>query len=314
MIASLYFMLHTTRLSLITSKASDLTPPSLPTTIFESAPLPISTVSISQQPSIRLQEDFSIHNNIISNNHPLSLFSTILLSTTTNIEEDIANNIQRQQESWENTLQSLKFVNDEVVRVVDPNTVKLKRNGLVTFGAIQTSSGYNSASFRYPECMKKSSSSKARQFLPPGTKVGIYFADGGGAVVASGSQGQVRPRAALVMIKDMRKLVNAELVRFGFARPMISSSSSSSGSALLDVYDIVLPGFIESLGSLQKVAKEDGLGIYRRCGEDDIGTTNAAIDSQFEELQFSLQTQWMVLVLYSPINENINLQQRSRSI
>lgn len=255
-------------------KASALIPP-LPTIVKSS--LPISTVSISQPSK---QEGFSSH-EIISNYHPLSLFS-VLLSITNNIEEDTAN-FQR-QEPWENTLQSLKFVNDEVVRVLDPNTVKLKRNGLVTFGAIQTPSGYNSASFRYPECMTKLPSSKARQILPPGTRVGIYFADGG--KVASESQGQVRPRAALVITKDTGKLVNAELVRFGFARPMIVSSSSSHP---LGAYDTVLPGLIESLGTLQKEAKEKGLGIYRQC--EDI-EKNVIIDSQFEELQFSLKTQW----------------------
>jgi len=136
-------------------KVSGLIPP-VPTTIIVKAAPPISIVSISQPSRMnsseqRQESPSSI--KTISNNHPSSFLSIIL--SVANTEEDIAT-AQRQQ-PWENTVvQSLKLVDDEVVRVLDPNTVQLKRNGLVTFGALQTPSGYNSASFQDAQVNKAS--------------------------------------------------------------------------------------------------------------------------------------------------------------
>ena len=125
-------------------------------TIFKVSP-PISIVSISQPSrssrSEQRQESPSSH-KIISNNHPSSLLLIILSPAIHNTH-------------------SLNFFNEEFVCVLDPNT---KCKGLVTFDAIQTPSGYNSANLQYPECMTKLPSSKAREILPPpGTRVGIYF-------------------------------------------------------------------------------------------------------------------------------------------
>lgn len=164
-----------------------------------------------------------------------------------------------------------KLEYDEVVRVMDSNTVKLKRNGLVTFGAVQTPSGYKS-NFQFPVCMTKSPSSKARQLLPAGSKIGVCMLDD--------SQSNKRPRAALLITND-GTLVNSELVRSGFARPVSRGREAS---------EVMLPGLTQQLNALQREAKERGDGMYMDCAQQ----TNAVIasDDQFEPMEYTVQTEW----------------------
>ena len=136
--------------------------------------------------------------------------------TGSNISSNIENNGNTRSRTWD--LHSLtkakattKPETDEVVRVVDANTVKLKRNGLVTFAAVQTPSGYGSTdqNFRFPECMTKSPSSKVRQLLPAKTNVLVLFVDNN---ANSNGAGGSRPRPALVEVdvKGKGVLVNTE--------------------------------------------------------------------------------------------------------
>mmetsp|Transcript_19951 Transcript_19951/g.30729 ORF Transcript_19951/g.30729 Transcript_19951/m.30729 type:complete len:333 (+) Transcript_19951:101-1099(+) len=169
---------------------------------------------------------------------------------------------------WESKLRKINFENDEVVRVLDANTVKLKRIGLVSFASVQTPSGYKDG-FRFPDCMAKSPSSNARLLLPQGTKVKVKLTEGGNVP---------RPRA-LIVSKYNGRLVNAELVRNGFARPINRGR---------DVSEKLLPGLTNDLFSLQRQATESGLGMYRRC---ELAEAPAA-DDQFEPLDYTVETQY----------------------
>jgi len=168
------------------------------------------------------------------------------------------------------SIQKLQY--DEVVRILDPNTVKLKRSGLVSFAAVATPSGYKS-NFQFPDCMSKSPSSKARQLLPAGAKVGIRFLD-----TESNSS---KPRAALIVTND-GTLVNSELVRTGFARPV------SRGR---EACEEILPGLTQQLNSLQQEAQDRGVGMYMNCDKQ-ADATSIALDDQFEPLEFTVETQW----------------------
>ena len=164
-----------------------------------------------------------------------------------------------------------KLEYDEVIRILDPNTVKLKRNGLVSFAAVQVPSGYKS-NFQFPECMSKSPSSKSRQLLPAGSKVGVRIVDNKSA----GS----RPRAALIVTKD-GTLVNSELVRSGFARPV----SRGRGAV-----ELILPGLGQELASLQHEAQDKRVGMYMNCESQ--SETIIPSDGQFEPLEYTLETEW----------------------
>lgn len=175
--------------------------------------------------------------------------------------------------SWEKSLSSTisKFDNDEVVRIMDPNTVKLKKAGLVSFASIRTPSGYSSSSdnFRFPDCLAKSPVSKAKFFLPQGAQVRVK-------VIGDATSGNKMP--ALIVSKSTGKLVNAELVREGFARP------TSRGR---DAAEAIIPGLAEGLKSLQKQAEMNGVGMYKQCD-----LVEKAADDQFEPLDMTVETRY----------------------
>ena len=180
--------------------------------------------------------------------------------------------------NWESSLSTIKAEKDEVVRVLDANTIKLQKNGLVTTALVKTPSGYNKND-AFPDCMSKSPSSKIRKFLPAGTKVGIRFVDEARSGNTNG-----RPREALVIVQQKNEgplLVNAELVRSGFAKP------SARG---INISERLLPGISEDLHRMQTNAKERGLGLYARCDEVEIDPIS--LDDQFEPLDFTVETKY----------------------
>ncbi len=172
-------------------------------------------------------------------------------------------------EPWEANLESIKFNSDEVVRVMDPNTVKLKSAGLVSFAMVRTPSGYNE-SFRFPDCMAKSPVSKVKQLLPNGTKVKVKIIG-----ESNGDHTQ-----ALIVLKSSEKLVNAELVREGFARPITRGR---------DITERIIPGLSQGLTNLQRQAEAKGIGMYQKCD-----LVETAADDQFESLDFIVETQYGV--------------------
>ena len=180
--------------------------------------------------------------------------------------------------NWEASLSKIKTERDEVVRVLDANTVKMQKSGLVTMAMAKTPSGYNKND-AFPDCMSKSPSSKIRKLLPKATKVGIRIVD------EAGSSNSGRPREALVIISREKSeepiLVNAELVRSGFAKP------SARGK---DSLEKLLPGISEDLQRMQADAKERGLGLYAHC--EDVETDPISLDDQFEPLDFTVETKY----------------------
>jgi Micrococcal nuclease (thermonuclease) homologs len=166
-----------------------------------------------------------------------------------------------------NLMKSLKFDDDEVIRLIDSNTVKLKSKGLVSYAGVQIPSGYSNRD-KFPDCMNKSPFTKAKQYLSSGSKVMVKIVD---------DTNGVKPRC-LIVVKSSGKLVNAELVREGFA------TTSNRG---LDSIEKVLPGFHETLKSLQETAETKGLGIYRRCENIDFPDVD-----QFEEINDEAQEKY----------------------
>jgi len=108
-------------------------------------------------------------------------------------------------------------------------------------------------------------------------KAVITCRDKGEKVKLAEDANAARPRA-LIELKSNSKLVNAELVREGFARPIFRGR---------DATEKILPGFIEGLVSLQKQAKSNGSGMYKRCE-----LVETAAEDQFEPLDLSVETQY----------------------
>lgn len=82
---------------------------------------------------------------------------------------------------------------------------------------------------------------------------------------------------ALIVLKTNDKLVNAELVREGFARPI------SRGR---DATESIIPGLSQDLMELQKEAETNG-GMYKQCE-----LVETAADDQFEPLEFTVETRY----------------------
>jgi hypothetical protein len=170
--------------------------------------------------------------------------------------------------SLTNKINELTFENDQVVRIMDANTIKMKRKGLVSLAAINTPSGYKD-DFRFPQCMSKSPASKIKQLLPRDTEV----------LVRITNEGSVRPRA-LVINRSSGQVVNFELVRAGFAKTV-----SKDRKAI----DSILPGFYESLVRSQEQAESDGIGMFQRCDSFEL-----ASEDQFEELDATVEIRYGV--------------------
>lgn len=169
--------------------------------------------------------------------------------------------------SWSNAIKELTFETDQVVRIMDANTIKLKKKGLVSLAAINTPSGYKD-DFRFPQCMSKSPASKIKQLLPRDTEVLVKITD----------DGTVRPRA-LIIIKNTGKVVNFEVVRSGFAKPV------KDGRKI----NMILPEFYEGLLRAQEQAQNDGIGMFQRCD-----SSEEAPEDQFEELDATVEIRYGV--------------------
>jgi hypothetical protein len=174
---------------------------------------------------------------------------------------------------------------DVVVRVLDANTIKLEKTGIVSFAAIQTPTPSYSASSgaALPECMSYTPASKAKQLLPPKTKVGVVVLDGD-------QKKNVVPRALIVAFDEGRagssstsKLVNTELVRAGMAKP------SPRGRAAAEA---LLPGLTEEVEVLQDRAKTTMVGMYQKCDAQRAMQKEFSNDDQFEPLDRTVETQY----------------------
>jgi endonuclease YncB( thermonuclease family) len=182
---------------------------------------------------------------------------------------------------------------DLVVRVVDGNTIKLQRRGLVSLAAIQTpSSSYSGA---FPDCMTYTPASKLKQLLPPDTKVHLILLPSSNELNTKDKQhGVLRPKVLLFLPpnKDEKdnKFVNLELVRVGMAKP------SPRG---LREAEMIVPGLTTELERMNEQAKIQNIGMYQTCQTNKGSYSQDTFHDEFnDELQFepipqqSMQTQY----------------------
>jgi endonuclease YncB( thermonuclease family) len=195
---------------------------------------------------------------------PIELQTLIRITTTTQPASLIEGNLILAYLTSGTSVPTTDFQSDQVARILDANTIKLKKNGIVSLaGARLPAVGSN---FKFPECSTYSPTYKLRQLIPPESKVLVKL------VVESGkTQG-------IILRKEDSLMVNEELIKTGFAktRPMTSSE--------LDTYlDF------EQLKELQNEAKSKGLGIFKLCEDRPEGEIFVA---DFEPLEFDVETQW----------------------
>ena len=157
---------------------------------------------------------------------------------------------------------------DQVVRVLDANTLKLKRNGIVTLAGVRMPSPSSASNFQFPECLSYSPAYKLRQLVPPNSDVLVKVASS----TSSGKSAQ-----AIVVKSNDAMLVNQELVRTGFGR--VQKLSSVDLKEYLDM---------DTMRTLEARAKEMGIGIFRRCDIQE----SSGFEAQFEPLELRTETQW----------------------
>ena len=173
--------------------------------------------------------------------------------------------------SFSSMMKLQHFSRDQVVRVLDENTVKLESSGLVSLAAIKTPiAGSSSTSYQFPECFSYSPTYKIRQLLPPKTEVWVH------SVPSSSSSSRTTP--TVIVREDDKLVVNKELVRTGFAR--IRGQNP--------VQDLLPP---DELQSLQDQAKSKNLGLFKRCDEEE-GNDGGTVVAEFEPLELTVQTVW----------------------
>jgi len=165
---------------------------------------------------------------------------------------------------------SAVWKDDKVVRVLDANTIKLDRTGLVSLAAVKTPLP-GSSSFEFSECLNRSPSYKLKQLLAADEKVRIQT-----MATSSGSSSSNHPQAVVVRVKD-GMVVNEELVRSGFARVRKNNLFPN----VLSTTDLM---------AMENQARDKGMGLFKRCSDDD----GLVVEAQFEPLDLTTETQWGV--------------------
>lgn len=167
---------------------------------------------------------------------------------------------------------------DKIERIVDANTIQLKKKGVVKLAGVRmpsVSSGTNS-NFQFPTCFTYSPSYKVRQLLPKKTSVLVQTVGGGSS---SGI-----PQVVLVRSEDSL-VVNEELVKTGFA--VVKNGFSKQQSSLPPSSKAIIDA--DFLNSLQDNARSNGLGIYLQCTAEGEKTTETFV-ADFEPLEKSMET------------------------
>jgi endonuclease YncB( thermonuclease family) len=223
------------------------------------------------------------NNNVIvadadnSNNHRFMMMTS---TTTTTLASNSNSNI--------------KYSNDKVERIVDANTIQLKKMGTVRLSDVRMPSVSSGSAFQFSSCYNKSPSYKIRQLLPKKTSVRV-------AVTNSNNNNNNNNIPQVVIIRNNDSLIiNEELVKTGYAivKKTQSSSSSSSSSVSVSQQQRHLLD-LESLTALQEQAQTQGIGIFTECeSENNNDSTTPSSDSSssssftaiFEPLERSVET------------------------
>jgi endonuclease YncB( thermonuclease family) len=185
-----------------------------------------------------------------------SIEGTFLLSSL--------NEKQQQQQQSLAAFSTRDFQRDQVVRILDANTIKLQKNGIVSLAGVRMPTPGKSSNFQFPDCLSYGPTYKLRQLIPKNTAVLVKVVT------------QQQKQQAVVIRSVDSVLVNQELVRAGFGRVQKVSNPD-----LKEILDLSL------LQSLQEEAKTKGLGIFQRC--DEVATV---VEAQFEPLELTVETQW----------------------
>jgi endonuclease YncB( thermonuclease family) len=207
--------------------------------------------------------------------------STLATTSTSSLEllrKDIAS-----------TSTTLFPIRDKVIRTLDANTIKLEKTGLVSLAGI-----YTPQTGGFPECTTTSPSKQLRRLLPPETPVRVRV------LTSSNTKKNVKQvlviKPSATTSSDAPTLIHAELVKTGFAKPVQRGQQEA---------EQVLPGITRALKELQQQAKQEQVGLYQICNNDNINnvasadssksvptTANINLENQFEPIQFTTQTQW----------------------
>jgi hypothetical protein len=156
---------------------------------------------------------------------------------------------------------------DQVVRVLDANTIKLQNHGIVTLAGVRMPTP-GSGNFQFPECLTYTPAYKVRQLLPANEHVLVKVA----RPTSVGKSSQ-----AVVVRRDDFMVVNQELVRSGFGR--VQNVANDDLSRYLDA---------DRMQTFQDRAKQEGIGIFQRCD----GHEGQTFEAQFEPLELTMETQW----------------------
>ncbi len=158
---------------------------------------------------------------------------------------------------------------DKIERIVDANTIQLKKKGVVKLAGVRMPSASN---FQFPTCFTYSPSYKIRQLLPKKTNVLIQTV---------GAANDKIPQVVLVRSEDSL-IINQELVKTGFAVVKNGfKQQQTSSQALIDA---------ESLTALQETARSKGMGIFSQCTPENPDNKVDSFVADFEPLERSMET------------------------
>lgn len=162
---------------------------------------------------------------------------------------------------------------DKIERIVDANTILLKKKGMVRLAAVRmpsVSSGGTNSNFQFPTCFSYGPSYKVRQLLPKKTSVLVQ--------TLGSSNNNNLPQVVLVRSDDSL-VVNEELVKTGFA--VVKTGFGKQEPASTSILDA------DSLKALQERARQNGLGIFSTCEKKE---TDDDFVADFEPLERSTET------------------------
>jgi len=271
----LIVLICTSRRSATTAGAFSLDVPS-PPAHHHSAPFPATRAPDIGSPPNRLMEGVVSFLMLVDDDADdevdASSYSTTSSTTSTAKITDDSSSLSS---AWKD---------DRVLRVLDANTIKLEKAGLVSLAAVKTPQP-GSSTFQFPECFNRSPSYKIKQLLTAKNnnnnnyheKVRVQIV----ANVDGGNKISTPPQAVVVRSRD-GMVVNEELVRSGFAQVRRKNRAPN----LLSTAD---------LQDMERRAREHGLGLYQRCSinsADDVG--GIVVDVQFEPLELTTETRWGV--------------------
>lgn len=226
------------------------------------------------------------------NGKTLLLATTLLRTNNDQTSFTISSLLNVGSSSYNDVSSKMRNNVDQVERILDGNTVQLRKNGIVRLAGIQMPSGTGS-NFKFPSCFSYSPSYKLRQLLPRATSVQVEVVVVQSPSTTGGAAPTKLVQAILVRNED-GLMVNEELVKTGFAKVMKPRSAPrvTRTSPSLN-FDLLL--------SLEEEARSTGLGIYTTCepmqeptGDGNKGKAIQETDfvAQFEPLEKTMETVW----------------------